>query len=168
MTGEEDKSWTVGDGRRVRIVDAETGEVLDPDGFLVEKKVPAGRDYWWRFMVCDLLDVLEEVPGRQIHAVRAILAAVSPYDNRIIGSLAKLAKAADCSEKTMWEAMNLLRRHDIIRMEQRGVYVINPRFMSQGGGSRKFSALAIRYDSAAAGHLRVVDGGQGDGEALEG
>ena len=96
MTGEEDKSWTVGDGRRVRIVDAETGEVLDPDGFLVEKKVPAGRDYWWRFMVCDLLDVLEEVPGRQIHAVRAILAAVSPYDNRIIGSLAKLAKAADC------------------------------------------------------------------------
>ena len=46
--------------------------------------------------------------------------------------------------------------------------MIDPRFMSQGGGRRKFTTLAIRYDSAATGHLRVVDGGQSQDEALEG
>lgn len=160
--------WTTADGRRVRIVDADTGEVLDTDAFMVEKAVPAGRDYWWRFMVCDLVRLMDDLPGKQIHAVSTILDNVEPWTNGINKTLVELAKQAKCSEKTMREAMNSLIDHGIVKRIGHGRYMIDPRFMSQGGGRRKFTTLAIRYDSAGSGNLRVVDGGSGHAEAMEG
>lgn len=161
-------SWTTADGRRVKVVDADTGEVLDAEGFLIDKEVPRGRDYWWRFLVCDLISVMEDLPGRQMHAIGTVLDNVSPYDNTIQKTQAELAKEAGVSRQTMNAAMQTLQDHGIIAMVHRGLWMIDPRFMSQGGGRRKFTTLAIRYDSAATGHLRVVDGGQSQDEALEG
>lgn len=161
-------SWTTADGRRVKVVDADTGEVLDAEGFLVDKKVPRGRDYWWRFLVCDLISVMEDLPGRQMHAIGVVLDNVSPYDNTIQKTQAELAKEAGVSRQTMNATMHTLKNHGIIAMVRRGLWMIDPRFMSQGGGQRKFTTLAIRYDSVSAGHLRVVDGGQDQDEALEG
>lgn len=162
------ETWTTADGRRVRIVDADTGEVLDADGFMLEKRVPRGRDYWWRFLVCDLISVMEDLPGRQMHAIGTVLDNVSPYDNTIQKTQAELAKEAGVSRPTMIAAMGTLQDHGIIKMVHKGLWMIDPRFMSQGGGRGKFSTLAIRYDSAGSGNLRVVDGGQGQDEALEG
>lgn len=163
-----DSSWTTADGRRVRIVDADTGEVLDADGFMLEKRVPAGRDYWWRFMVTDLVRLMDDLPGKQIHAVSCILDHVEPATNMVHLTLQELAEDAGVSEKTVRRAMNSLIDHGIMKRERQGRYMIAPHFMSQGGGRAKYTTLAIRYDSAAAGHLRVVDGGQGQDEALEG
>lgn len=152
-------SWTTADGRRVRIVDAETGEVLDPDAFMVNKQVPAGRDYWWRFMVTDLVRLMDDLPGKQIHAVSCILDHVEPATNMVHLTLQELADDADVSEKTMRRAMNSLIEHGIMVRERQGRYMIDPRFMSQGGSTRKFTTLAIRYDSAARGNIRLVKGG---------
>lgn len=149
--------WTTADGRRVRIIDADTGEVLDTDGFLVDKKVPSGRDYWWRFLVCDLISVMEDLPGRQMHAIGTVLDNVSPYDNTIPKTQSELAKEAGVSRQTMVSAMRVLQQHGIIKMVHNGLYMIDPRFMSQGGGRRKLTTLAIRYDSVSQGQLKLVD-----------
>lgn len=149
------------DGRRVIITDAVTGEIIDVDGYLVEKSVPrSGSNYWWRFMVQDLMDVMLDVPGKQQHAVAAILDAVSPYDNHIYKSLPELADTAGCSEKTMREAMKVMRDHHIIKMVKRGQYMIDPRFMTQGGGNRKYTSLCITYNAIT--DMRVIEGGRGN------
>lgn len=159
--------WTTTDGRRVRIIDAETGEILDPDGFMVEKAVPAGRDYWWRFMVCDLVRLMDDLPGKQIHAVSTILDNVEPWTNGINKTLMELAEQAGCSEKTMRLAMNSLIDHGIVKRLGHGRYMIDPRFMSQGGGHRKFTTLAVRYDSAPS-QFKLVDGGGEEPKAMQG
>lgn len=161
-------SWTTADGRRVKVIDAETGEVLDTDAFMVEKSVPAGRDYWWRFMVTDLVRLMDDLPGKQIHAVSTILDNVEPSTNMVHRTLQELADEASVSEKTMRRAMSSLIEHGIMKRVRQGRYMIDPRFMTQGGGRRKFTTLAIRYDSAGGGHLRMVDGGKDEQEAMEG
>lgn len=160
-TGEK-KDWKAFDGREVIITDKVTGEVLDDNAYLTDKEVPSGRDYWWRFLVCDLISIMEDLPGRQMHAIGCILDNVSPYDNTIQKTQAELAKDAGVSIKTMNSAMGVLQDHGVIKMVHRGLWMIDPRFMSQGGGHRKFSTLAIRYDSTGTGNIRLVKGGSDD------
>lgn len=141
--------WTLEDGREVAIIDKKTGEIIDSDGLMVTRKVPAGRDFWWRFMVTDLVKLMDDLPGKQIHAISAVLDAVQPGSNLILASIGELASAANCSEKTMWLALKALREHGIVKKERGGVYMIDPRFMLQGGGRQKFSSLTFRYDAIA-------------------
>lgn len=162
--------WQAYEGREVIITDKATGEVLDDDAYLTTKEVPRGRDYWWRFLVLDLVAVMEDLPGRQIHAMATVLDNVSPYDNTIQKTQAELAKEAGVARTTMNAAMQTMQDHGIIKMVRHGLWMIDPRFMSQGGGRKKFTTLAVRYDSTGTGNLRMVDGGVDDGtpEAMEG
>lgn len=152
-----DRDWKAYEGREVVITDKATGEVLDDNAYLTERQVPRGRDYWWRFLVMDLVSIMEDLPGRQMHAIGAVLDNVSAYDNTIQKTQAELAKDAGVSKKTMNAAMQVLQQHGIIKMVHKGLWMIDPRFMSQGGGRRKFTTLAIRYDSVSQGQLKLVD-----------
>lgn len=156
------KPWNAEDGRAVTIIDNATGEIIDDCAYLTEKRVPAGRDYWWRFLVCDLINVMEELPGKQIHAIGTILDNVSPYDNTIQKTQEELALDAHVSRTTMNSAMGILQEHGIIKKVRGGLWMIDPHFMSQGGTKRKFDTLAIRYDSLQSDGLRVVEGGLSD------
>lgn len=142
------KSWNGHDGRAVKVIDAETGEVIDDNAYLVNKRVPRGRDYWWRFMVCDLISIMEDLPGKQMHAVGAVLDSVSPYDNTIQLTQKEIAEKAECSRVTVNAAMRILQEHGVIKKIRAGLWMIDPRFMSQGGGARKHETLAIHYSQA--------------------
>ena len=141
-------NWDARENRSVTIIDNETGELVDDNAYLVNKRVPRGRDYWWRFMVCDLISIMEDLPGKQMHAISAVLDSVSPYDNTIQLTQKEIAEKAGCSPKTMNTAMQVLKNHGVIKMVHRGLWMINPRFMSQGGGARKHETLAIHYSQA--------------------
>lgn len=129
------------------MVDVGTGEIIDPSVLHLVKKVPkSGSGYWWRFMLKDLVQLIQEdMPGAQMHAVGTILDAISPYDNSIAASMDELAARAKVSEKTMRLAMKALRSHDMIRMVRPGYYVVSPRFLRQGGGAAKYQTMAITY-----------------------
>lgn len=163
MDIERSKDWKAYEGREVVITDKRTGEILDDNAYLTEKSVPRGRDYWWRFLVLDLVSIMEDLPGRQMHAIGAILDSVSPYDNTIQNTQQELANRAGVSYATMNKAMKVLQEHGIIKMVHKGLWMIDPRFMSQGGGHQKFTTLAIRYDSVPSGNIRLVDDGD-DGD----
>lgn len=137
------------DGRRVGIVDMDTGEILDPNVLHITKQVPAsGSGYWWRFMMSDLVQLInEDMPGAQMHAVGTILDNISPYDNSIAASMTELAEQAGVSEKTMRMAMMAMRKHDMIRKVRAGYYKVSPRFLTQGGGAHKYTTLALSYQA---------------------
>ena len=152
-----DKTWHVGE-HHVAIVDIDTGEMLDPDALLVERQVPRGREYWWRMMVCDLIGIMDELPGKQIHAISAILDCVEPWTNGINKTVDELAERAGCSAKTMQRAMHVLMDRGLIRRIGNGRYMMDPHFMSQGGGITKLRTLVIMYDTQSG--FKSIPGGK--------
>lgn len=101
-------------------------------------------EWWWKIMLSDLLDLLEDISGKQTQALRAILSQFDPHSGIVIVSQKELAKQAGCSLSTVSKVVHLMIKHDLIRMPQKGVYTINPVFMSQGSRSR-FDALLVQY-----------------------
>lgn len=115
-------------------------------GVQVYKEANTGKpgEWWWKVMMSDLIDLLEDISGKQTQALRAILAQFDPHSGIVLVSQEELAKQAHCSLTTVSRVLKLMREHDLIRMPRRGVYTINPQFMSQGGGDR-FNALMVNY-----------------------
>lgn len=121
----------------------------------VEPILVAGRavaedkpgEYWWKLMLSDLLDLLEDMSGKQTKALREILDMFDPNTGIVLATQEELAKRCGVSDKTMRTVLKLMIKHKLIAMRSPGVYVINPSFMSQGGG-RRYNKLLIQYCAA--------------------
>jgi hypothetical protein len=120
------------------------GEVRQ--GICVVKDVDESKpgEYWWKLMLSDLLDLLEDISSKQTQALRAILAQFDPHTGIVLVSQRELAKQAGCSINTVSKVIQLMKKHNLIKMANAGTYMINPIFMSQGGKGR-FDSLLIRY-----------------------
>lgn len=118
-------------------------------GIRVVKDIDASKpgEYWWKLMLSDLLDLLEDISGKQTKALRAILEQFNPHSGIVLVNQKELAKQAGCSLSTVSRVIKLMRKHDLIDMPAPGVYTINPLFMSQGGKER-FDSLLIQYRSS--------------------
>ena len=146
----------VGIPQRYQYVD-EHGEIHT--GLRVIKDVDYSQpgEWWWKIMLSDLLDLLEDISGKQTQALRAILSQFDPHSGIVIVSQKELAKQAGCSLSTVSKVIHLMIKHDLIQMPQKGVYTINPVFMSQGGRNR-FDALLIQYrNSGKHGSDEIID-----------
>lgn len=123
----------------------------------VEPILVAGRgvseespsEYWWKLMLSDLLDVLEDMSGKQSKALRTVLDQFDPHTGIILATQEELAQVCGVSDKTMRAVLKIMINHGLIAMRSPGVYVINPHFMSQGGG-RRYNKLLIQYQHASA------------------
>lgn len=161
---------------------SETGQHLDVDGMKINSATPidyVGADgevhtglavvkpsnpsspgeWWWKIMLSDLLGVLEDISGKQADALRAILDEFDPVTGIVIKSQKDLAVKAGCSLMTVNKVIKIMVKRNLITMPSNGIYVINPRFMSQGGNKR-FDTLLIRYedcDKKGQGRLNVND-----------
>lgn len=114
-------------------------------GRAVEEDKPG--EYWWKLMLSDLLDLLEDMSGKQTKALRQILDMFDPNTGIVLATQEELAARCNVSDKTMRAVLKLMIKHELIAMRSPGVYVINPAFMSQGGG-RQYSKLLIQYTNA--------------------
>ncbi len=111
-------------------------------------------EFWWKLMLTDLLDLLEDISSKQTQALRAILEQFDPHTGIVLVNQKELAKQAGCSVNTVSKVINLMKKHDLIKMPKPGVYIINPIFMSQGGQGR-FKSLLIQYRSCPSGILSL-------------
>lgn len=151
----------VGDDGKLVPLDSESVEVgvptpivyADSDGVLheavyvikeAEEDESKASTWWWKVMLTDLLELLEDISGKQTQALRAILDQFDPHSGIVVVTQKELAKQAGCSINTVNKVVGLMIKHNLIKMPQRGVYTINPEFMSQGGRDR-FNAMLIEY-----------------------
>lgn len=163
---EESQEYTIRiDGRTLALVDLDTGEVVDPKVLRIVKEVPKGRQYWWRLMLTDLVTVIGDLPGKQVGVVGVVLDNVNPWSNELTLTQQELADKANCSVRTVSNVLKVLRKHDILRLKHKGVYVVNPRFMTQGGGVNKYTTLAFTYQMATP--YQMLDGGKDDQDAAQ-
>lgn len=125
----------------------------------VESDKPS--EYWWKLMLSDLLDVLEDMSGKQSKALRTVLDQFDPDTGIILATQEELAKICGVSDKTMRAVLKIMIAHGLIAMRSPGAYVINPNFMSQGGG-RKYNKMLIQYQAAA----KNDDPNEGDPDRL--
>lgn len=125
------------------------------------RKVDGGRpgEHWWKLMLSDLLDVLEDMSGKQTQCLRAVLDMFDPDTGIILATQKELAERVGVSRATMNTVIRLMCKHNIIAMQSGGTYVINPAFMSQGGG-RKYQKMLTVYTDAAKTQRPQLEGGQ--------
>lgn len=148
----------------------DNGEVRE--GIKVVKDVDQSRpgEWWWKVMLSDLLDLLEDISGKQTQALRAILAQFDPHSGIVIVSQKELAEQAHCSLNTVNKVIKMMIKHDLIRMPKKGVYTINPAFMSQGG-ARRFNALWVQYQDSGKPVLpaddEIIDIGEAGGDRAD-
>ncbi len=126
---------------------------------VVGRCVDAGRpgEHWWKLMLSDLLDVLEDMSGKQTQCLRQVLDKFDPDTGIILATQTELAKECGVAIQTMNRVMKILVKHQIIAMRGPGCYVINPAFMSQGGG-RKYQKLLTVYTDAAKPKQAALEG----------
>lgn len=128
-------------------------------GLKLIKDVPEKPgEYWWKVMLSDIMDILEELSGKQAAALKAILSRFDPNNGIVLTSQREIAEESGISIVTVNKVFRLLMRHDLIRQKNPGVYIINPQFMCQGGGGR-YNALMIQYrrTPADAKHFEPTD-----------
>lgn len=104
-------------------------------------------EYWWKLMLSDLITILDEISGKQTQALKTVLSQFNPNTGIIMMSQSELAKEAGVSLMTMNKVVKLMCDRGLIARHSRGVYCINPLFMSQGGQGR-FDTLMIQYNVA--------------------
>ncbi len=104
-------------------------------------------EYWWKVMLSDLLGLLDEISGKQTKALHTVLNQFNPNTGVIIMSQRALAEEAGVSLMTMNKVVQLMCKRGLIARQTKGVYCINPMFMSQGGKG-KFDTLMVQYQIA--------------------
>ena len=124
------------------------------------RKVDSSRpgEHWWKLMLSDLLDVLEDMSGKQAKCLREVLDRFDPDTGIILATQAELARDCHVSIQTMNNVMKILVKHGIIAMRSPGAYVINPAFMSQGSGRKYQKLLTVYTDAAQAQRHGLEDG----------
>lgn len=136
----------------VNPIEPESIEWVDRNGELhqgiriIKESTDADRvgEYWWKLMLSDLISILDEISGKQTQALKTVLAQFNPRTGIIVMSQAELAKEAGVSLMTMNKVVKLMCNRGLIARQCRGVYCINPLFLSQGGKGR-FDTLMIQY-----------------------
>lgn len=126
---------------------ADEDGMLHPGVYML-KSAPQPHEYWWKLMLSDMLNILDDISGKQTDALKTVLDQFDPRTGLIVMSQQELAAKAKCSYATMNRVLQIMIRHNVIAMKARGVYVINPAFMSQGGSTGRFDTLMIQYAQA--------------------
>ena len=131
----------LGEGIPMEYADPETGEILH--GLWV----PANRThvrYYYKHSKETILRLLNNSSDRNMRLLAYLIKKMQPSDNLVVGSFAKIAKESGLPDPTVSRGMAFLQKHDIIRMVQNGLWMINPEFNIKGYES-KFVRLYRQY-----------------------
>lgn len=121
-------------------VNQTTGEVVDMN--VVETM---SSDFnFEKIWLSHLLQALDCLGSRKVRVVSWLL---ENKDNKnvIIATQRKIAIESNTSLKTVAEVMKVLLASDVIKMEQQGVYILNPEVIFKGDRSKRMNVL-IKYN----------------------
>lgn len=117
-----------------------TGEVVDMN--VVETTF---SDFnFEKLWLSHLLQALDCLGSKKIKVVSWLLEN-KDSKNTVIATQRKIAIGCDVSLQTVVDVMKVLLASDVIRMEQQGVYILNPEVIFKGDKSKRMNVL-IKYN----------------------
>jgi len=128
---------------RREIVDKQTGEVVDEYVFKIEER-DANFHKLWLWHLAAALDLI----GNQKIKILSHILENTRQDNIFIGSQQAIADATETATQTVTITMKMLMVADIIKMQQRGVYMINPDVIFRGDAKKRMNILYEYHDTS--------------------
>ena len=135
--------------RPIKVI--ERTEYIDP---VTKEKVPQytfkieERDAnFYKLWLCHIAAALELIGNQKIRILSHILENTRP-DNVFIGTQRAIAEATETSTKTVTETIKMLIFADVLKMQQAGVYLINPEVVFKGGTNNRMDILYKYYDTS--------------------
>ncbi|MGV2469844.1 replication/maintenance protein RepL, partial [Bacillus subtilis] len=111
-----------------------TGEVVDMN--VVETTF---SDFnFEKIWLSHLLQALDCLGSKKIKVVSWLL-EIKDSKNTVIATQRKIAIGCDVSLQTVVDVMKVLLTSDVIRMEQQGVYILNPEVIFKGDKSKRMN-----------------------------
>lgn len=108
------------------LIDNETGEVIPLTAFLPERK-----DRWEKVYAKGLAELME-ITGDEKTRVIACLIREKDYENRVLETLASIAKKSEVSLKTVKRTVAILQEHNFIHKVRNGLWRFSPHVMVNG------------------------------------
>lgn len=136
--------------QRKRLVDQETGEVIEVDQIT---KRALGQKQFWKLYLIDFLQVLGVLDSKQVNVLIYILENTKSSDNTYIGTYRKTAEGSGVSLDTATKVMRKLQEQKdgngkpFLYRVQNGVYQVNPLIMMKGSEHKK-NLLLNYYDDS--------------------
>ena len=121
-----------------KYIDVETGEEIIMNES-IESVNTSDRDFE-KVWINTLLSGLDELTNQKMKVAFYILSHAK-RNNEFYGRQEDIAKATKVSEKTVWEAIKLLLKNDILRRKHRSIYYINPDCMWYGNSKGRIYAV---------------------------
>lgn len=120
-------------------INRDTGELIDMN--VIESQ---DTDFnFEKIWFSHILQALDCLGSKKINVVTWLL---ENKDNKniIISTQRKIAESCNVSVQTVTDVMKILMKADVIKMEQQGVYMLNPEVVFKGGNQQRMNVL-IRY-----------------------
>lgn len=121
-------------------VNETTGEVVEMN---VVETISSDFNFE-KIWLSHLLQALDCLGSKKVKVVSWLLEN-KDHKNVIIATQRKIAAESDTSLKTVAEVMKVLLTADVIRMEQQGVYLLNPEVIFKGDKCKRMNVL-IKYN----------------------
>ena len=123
----------------------------------------AGEHFWKTSLA--FFDALRDFDRATIRVVITAIENVTPKDNTLYISYASLSKKSNCAEKTVYSAIALMERKNIIvnirkpTPRTNGIWMLNPYFLVKKSTIRQkiMEGFYDQYKGVTVGKLRVVD-----------
>lgn len=113
-------------------INRDTGELIDMN--VIESQ---DTDFnFEKIWFSHILQALDCLGSKKINVVTWLL---ENKDNKniIISTQRKIAESCNVSVQTVTDVMKILMKADVIKMEQQGVYMLNPEVVFKGGTNKE-------------------------------
>lgn len=118
------------------LVDPKTGEEFRTNIFTFEERDANFHKIWlWH-----IIQALDLIGNQKIKILAHILENIRP-DNLFIGTQRDIATATETAIQTVTITMKMLQQADILKMQQHGVYFINPNTIFKGNNEKRMNIL---------------------------
>lgn len=134
------QTQTVVGQQRRRLVDQDTGEVIEVDQIT---KRALGQKQFWKIYLMDFLQVLGGFEYKQLDVLIYILENTEASTNTFIGTYRSIAENVKVSLDTIARTMRLLQHKGFLKRVQNGVWQVSPNIMMKGSEHKK--SLLLNY-----------------------
>ncbi len=131
--------------KKSRVVGTQT-YINQSTGELIDMKVIESENTDFNFekiWLSHILQALDCLGSKKINVVSWLLKN-KDRGNLIIATQRKIAESCNVSLQTVTDVMRILMKADVIKMEQQGVYMLNPNVVFKGKNQQRMNVL-IRY-----------------------
>jgi hypothetical protein len=120
----------------------ETGEIRS---FAVSSREVYQDTNFYKIFLGDLAKVLKDFGGRKFAVLIHILEKIDSQ-NRLISTYETIMQETKSGKSTVSAVINYLKEIDFLREEFRGVYMVSPQYLVQGGHKKRMG-LMVKYQN---------------------